>query len=229
MMHFHWQATLPSPGLALATNLCPLLCFSSAPLRRFSAPRVKGFANFALLRSIHLSGSGQRELILCHCELLTNSPLPPSPSPPSIQPFLWKEPFPQTLSICSAVPLSFAAPAFHILFSFSAALITPVFSFNASALSLLWDLLTSCCSPCWSAVLISSASENAVHDSFRGHNVIFRCKHWRCTVCCPVWKSVLIRRIHRITADCGKNQLRSGKRRKTADHIGTPLISTNYD
>lgn len=83
-MHFHWQATLPSPGLALATNLCPLLCFSSTPLHRFSAPRVKGFANFALLRSIHLSGSGQRELILCHCELLTNNPLPPSPSPPSI-------------------------------------------------------------------------------------------------------------------------------------------------
>lgn len=46
MMHFHWQATLHSPGLALATNLCPLPSFSSAHLAIFLAPGVKDFANF---------------------------------------------------------------------------------------------------------------------------------------------------------------------------------------
>lgn len=46
MMHFHWQATLHSLGLALATNLCPLPSFSSVHLPIFSAPGVKDFANF---------------------------------------------------------------------------------------------------------------------------------------------------------------------------------------
>lgn len=31
MMHFHWQATLLFPGLALTTNLCPLLSLSFTP------------------------------------------------------------------------------------------------------------------------------------------------------------------------------------------------------
>lgn len=46
MMHFNWQATLHSLGLALATNLCALPSFSSVHLPIFLAPGVKDFANF---------------------------------------------------------------------------------------------------------------------------------------------------------------------------------------
>lgn len=124
MMHFHWQATLLSPGLALATNLCLLLSFSSIPPSpSFQSPEwriLQTLPSFALSIFPALV-SESMYCVTASCNLLRNSPLPLFlPLPPSI-PFSHsvkgKKNIPSTipeLLPCSAVPVS--AAAFYILF-----------------------------------------------------------------------------------------------------------------
>ena len=90
MMHFHWQATLLSPGLALATNLCLLLSFSSIPPSpSFQSPEwriLQTLPSFALSIFPALV-SESMYCVTASCNLLRNSPLPLFYTPPPSIPF----------------------------------------------------------------------------------------------------------------------------------------------
>lgn len=122
MMQFHWQATLLSPGLALATNLRPLLSFCSIPValsfQSLEWGILQTLPSFAL--SIFLSlVSESLYCVTVSCNLLRNSLFPPfSPLLQSLSPALWKENIPSTipeLFPCSAVPVSLAASFSHFV------------------------------------------------------------------------------------------------------------------
>lgn len=171
--------------------LISVLCFAALLLHSspsLCSPSRAGFANFALLCSIHLCGCGQRELERHQCELLlpsslsqtnpsapTSPPPPPHPLRPSSFP-VKRTPFCPNYFYMLSCPTFLCGSSFScFLFPFSAALITPVFSYNASALSLLRDLLTSRCRPCWSAVFICRLPKSLLQ---RGHSAVFGHKQW---------------------------------------------------
>lgn len=126
MMHVHWQATPLSPGIALATNLCPLLSFSSSPLSlSFQSPEwriLQTLPSFAL--SIFLALVSEcLHCVTASCNLHRNSPFPFFSPPPSIS-FLSlcekKILHPPSLNSFHAQLSQFLSQlAFHILFPFT--------------------------------------------------------------------------------------------------------------
>lgn len=179
-MYFQWQPGRPAvprvplvllgpPGFNPATNLCPLLFHSSAPTERVCKLCPPLFRPSLWLRSAraHAASVSCSQAASNHSSLRSVIQPSPSPSiPPSVIYSVKRTPLAQTISICSAVPLSFAAPSFHVLFSFSAVLIIPVFPSSVSALWRLRSadltLLSSLISSLYLALAKPPATQGAV-------------------------------------------------------------------
>lgn len=124
MMHCHWQATPPSPGFALPTNLCSVLSFPSIMLSPSSQSLkwsiLRTLPSFAL--SIFLAWPLSSNTVSCYLPAT-----PPTPSASPLSGSLCKRKYPSAIpEHCppSAVPLSFAASFSH--FVLSAAHIQPI-------------------------------------------------------------------------------------------------------
>lgn len=122
VMHFHWQATPLSPGLALATNLCPLLSFSSIPLHpSFQAPRSEGFYELCPLSTLSIFTLVSKR---SHCVTASCSEIAPIPLSFFFTPSSTLSLFslPVKRNIPSTIPELFprsAVPVFFCSYSFS--------------------------------------------------------------------------------------------------------------
>lgn len=167
-MHFHWQATPLSPGLSLATNLCPLLSFSSIPHSPFffQSPKwriLQTLPSFAL--SIFLALVSEcLHCLTVSCNLIRNNSFP----------LFWTALLSRSLTRSVKRDYSIHQPwtlhaqlshfllqiGFHILFSSTLCCFHPFYLFPVFFLCFFltgrYTDLTHC--PSWSAAFISSCS-----------------------------------------------------------------------